>query len=409
MKKRNLILIGLCGAVLVGCGRREVVPGPGSEAMPVAVAKPVRETVALTDVFTGRFQAVESVEMRARVSGYLDDVHFVEGQEVAEGDLMFEIDSRPFDVVFDQAEAAVKQAAAQQKLAESTLTRSQDAAGAISKQELAVRESELAQAEADLLAAQATRVGAKLDQDFANIAAPIAGIAGRYEVTPGNFITGGNASATLLTTIVPHDPIYCYFEVDERRVLRFTRLVMEGKVGGRDGERGTVDIAVTDRPDFEFKGTINFSENQLDDKTATMQVRALVENRDKFLTPGLFARVRVSAGPPEEVTLVRDSALGFDQSKRYAWVVGEGDVVERRFVEVGRLHGMMRIVTSGLEPDERVAVSGIQLLRQGMPVAPTEVPMDAAAPVPAEEAVMEEEGAAEVEAGAGAEGRGDLE
>ncbi|MEM8953056.1 MAG: efflux RND transporter periplasmic adaptor subunit [Verrucomicrobiota bacterium] len=363
-----------------GCGRGGSDVGEGAGAVPVAVARPIQDTVALTDIFTGRFEAVESVEVRARVSGYLDAVHFDEGQKVEEGQLMFEIDSRPFDVVFEQRAAAVKQAEAQRELAESTLERSQAAAqNAISRQELAVRESELAQAEADLLVAQAARDEAKLDQSFAKIEAPISGIAGRFLVTPGNFITGGNASATLLTTIVPHNPIYCYFEVDERRVLRFTRLFFEGKAAGREGDRGTVEIAVTDSPDFEFEGTIDFTENRLDEKTATMQLRALVENPDKFLTPGLFARVRIPAGPAEEVVLVRDSALGFDQAKRFAWVVVEGNVVQRRFVEVGRLHGMLRIVDKGLTPDDVIAVSGIQILRPGVEVAPTEVPMDMAA------------------------------
>jgi multidrug efflux system membrane fusion protein len=400
MNRGNIVIVLLLGVAVLGlsgCGG-EVPEEVGGGAMPVAVAAPVRETVALTDVFTGRFEAVERVDLRARVSGYLESVEFKEGQEVVEGDLMFLIDPRPFDAALARAQATVKQAEAQRELAESTLRRSQAAAAnAVSIHELAVRESELAQAEADVSVAEAAETIAALDQEFAKIKAPITGIASRYMVTPGNFITGGNASATLLTTIVPHDPIYCSFEVDERRVLRFTRLFFEGKSPGRDGERGTVEIAVTDSDEFEFEGTINFSENELDEKTATMRIRAKVENPDSFLTPGLFGRVRVPSGPPEEVTLVRDSALGFDQAKRFAWVLVEGDVVERRFVEVGRLQGMMRIVTSGLGPEDRIAVSGIQLLRQGMPVAPTEVPMDLDAAEAGEGRPVEVEGVGEAE------------
>jgi multidrug efflux system membrane fusion protein len=400
MKMRNWLLVllwGIAQSGLTGCGREEAPQGSGGGLMPVAVAHPVRETVALTDVFTGRFEAVERVELRARVSGYLESVEFQEGQAVEKGAKMFRIDPRSFEREFDRARAAVKQAEAELDLADSTLKRSKEAEKAISEQQLAISVSEFAQAEANVLAAEAEAGVASLNRDFADIDAPIAGIASRYMVTPGNFITGGNASATLLTTIVPHDPIYCSFEVDERRVLRFTRMFFEGKAPGRDGERETVEIAVTDSDEFEFEGTINFSENELDEKTATMRIRAKVENPDSFLTPGLFGRVRVPSGPPEEVTLVRDSALGFDQAQRFAWVLGEGDVVERRFVEVGRLHEMMRIVTSGLGPEDRIAVSGIQLLRQGIPVAPTEVPMALEAAEAGEGGPGEVEGMSEAE------------
>jgi len=380
MITRPLWILAAClGFSFTSC-RDRGDPGAagGSQAMSVAVARPVKKVVAPTDTFTGRFAAVDEVEVRSRVSGYLDSAHFQEGQLVEKGDLLFRIDPRLFDAAMASAEAQVKQAEARLALAESNLGRAGALVkkGAMSKEEFDVRTSEVAQADANRLTAVAARRTAELDREFADIHAPIEGIAGRYIMTPGNFISGGNASATLLTTIVPHDPIDCYFEVDERRVLRFTRMFFEGKTDGRGGERPEVEIAVSDSNTFEFKGKIDFSENQLDKETATIQIRARVENKNRFLTPGLFARVRLPIGRPTEALLVRDSALGFDQSRRFAWVVGADNTVEHRFVETGPLQEGMRVVEKGLTSEERIAVSGIQLLRPGAPVAPSEVPMD---------------------------------
>ena len=351
--------------------------GDAPPPTPVMVANPILKTVALTETYTGRFTPVEEVDLQARVSGYLESVHFSEGQEVKEGDLMFSIDPRVFDAALSRAEAGQKQAVARLGLAESNFATSEKLVkqSAVSKEEFNTRESELAQAQADILVAEANLRTARLDREFADVHAPISGIAGRFNVTVGNFVSGGSAGATLLTTIVPHDPIYCNFEVDERRVLQFTRLFFEGEAGGREGKQSEVEIAVSDRDEFEFKGTINFAENQLDRETATLQMRALVENKNKFLTPGLFARVRVPVGEPVERLLVKDAALGFDQDKRFAWIMNADNTVEKRYVETGPLEGNLRIITGGLENEDLIAVSGIQLLRPGMPFAPKTVPM----------------------------------
>ncbi len=365
----SLLLLTQCNS--------EKKAGGAPPAMPVQVANPALKTVALTETYTGRFTPVEEVNLQARVSGYLESVHFKEGQQIKAGDLMFRIDPRIFDAELSGAEAMQKQAVARLGLAESNFGTSEKLIkqNAVSKEEFNTRESQLDQAKADLLSAEANLRKAKLDREFADVHAPISGIAGRFNATVGNYITGGSANATLLTAIVPHDPIYCNFEVDERRVLQFTRLFFEGQSGGREGKQSDVEIAVSDSDEFEFKGTINFAENQLDRETATLQIRALVGNEKKFLTPGLFARVRVPVGEPAERLLVRDAALGFDQSKRYAWVLKSDNTLERRYVETGPLEGDLRIITGGLEKDEQIAVSGIQLLRPGMPFAPTTVPM----------------------------------
>ncbi len=365
----SLLLLTQCGS--------DKKDGGAPPPMPVQVAHPITKTIALTEVYTGRFTPIEEVDLQARVSGYLESVHFTEGQQIEKGDLMFRIDPRVFDAALSRAEAVQKQAVARLGLAKSSLGRSEKlvSQNAVSKEEFDTREAEFAQAEADLLAAEAGLRTARLDREFADVHAPISGIAGRFNVTVGNFVTGGTAGATLLTTIVPHDPIYCNFEVDERRVLEFTRMFFEGKSGGREGEQLKVDIAVSDRDEFEFHGVVDYSENQLDRETATLQIRAKVENENEFLTPGLFARVRVPIGDPAERLLVKDAALGFDQDKRFAWVLKEDDTVEKRYVETGTLEGDLRIITGGLEKDELIAVSGIQLLRPGTPFAPTTVPM----------------------------------
>lgn len=368
-------LLPLAVLALAGCKSEEQADGP-PPAMPVQAAHPELKTIALTETFTGRFTPVEEVDLQARVSGYLEAVHFTEGQKIEKGDLMFSIDPRVFDAALAGAEAMEQQANARLSLAESNYATSEKLVkqSAVSQEEFNTRKSELDQATADLSAAKAALRSAKLDREFANIHAPISGIAGRFNVTVGNFISGGGAGATLLTTIVPHDPIYCNFEVDERRVLQFTRLFMDDQTAGRDGEQSVVEIAVSDRDEFEFKGIINFAENQLDRETATLQIRALVKNENEFLTPGLFARVRVPIGEPEERLLVRDAALGFDQDKRFAWIV-KGDTVERRYVETGALEGQMRIISGGLSADEQVVISGIQMLRPGAVIQPQTVAM----------------------------------
>ncbi|WP_411826284.1 efflux RND transporter periplasmic adaptor subunit [Luteolibacter sp. AS25] len=371
--KRLLILPLL---LLTQCKKDEQAGG-APPAMPIQVAHPILQEIALTETYTGRFTPIEEVALQARVSGYLESVHFVEGQKVKKGDLMFKIDSRVFDAAAAITEASVKQAEARLSLAKSSLDRSTNLVekGAVSKEEFDTRTSELAQAEADLFSAQAGLRSAKLDQEFAEIHAPISGVAGNFNVTVGNFISGGTAGGTQLTTIVPHHPIHCTFEVDERRVLQFTRLFFEDKTNGRNGEGPEVEIAVSDSDSFDFKGKIDFSENQLDRSTATLQMRALVQNEDEFLTPGLFAQVRVPVGQPSDKLLIKDAALGFDQDKRFAWVLKEDNTVEKRYLQTGQLSGDLRIITDGLTKEDQVAVSGIQLLRPQVPVAPTTVPM----------------------------------
>lgn len=365
----RIIFLPIALLALTQCRSEKQSSGGAPPPMPVQVAMPALKTVAVTETYTGRFTPVEEVALQARVSGYLESVHFTEGEKIEKGDLMFRIDPRVFDASVARAEAMREQAVARLGLAASNYATAEKLVkqSAVSREEFNTRKSELAQAEADVLLAGANLRSAKLDREFAEIHAPISGIAGSFHVTVGNFISGGGPSATLLTTIVPHHPIHCDFEIDERRALEFKKLFSEGKP--------EVEIAVSDSEGFPFKGRIDFTENQLDSGTATLRMRALVENADGILTPGLFARVRVPLGAPAERMLVRDAALGFDQDKRFAWVVKADGATERRYVETAGLEKDLRIVTGGLSPDETIAVSGIQLISPGAQVVPETVPM----------------------------------
>ena len=380
------LLLGLTATTfLARCGDSEE-EAPAPPPMPVSFANPVKETVELKRVFTGRFTAVERVQVRARVSGYIDSVHFTEGEKIEKGDLLVKIDPRIFDAEVARTEAQEEQARTALQLAQQNYDRASSLIerNAISREQLDIRNSELASANAAIRVAEALAEEARLNRSFADITAPISGIAGRYEITPGNYITGGNAGANLLTTIVPHTPIYCTFDVDEQQVLRFTRMFFSGKTEGRGGEGPKVEIAVSDSDDFTFEGRINFAENELDESTATLQLRAIIENEDAFLTPGLFGRVRVPIGAPADEILVREDSLGFDQSKRFAWVLKEDNTVERRYVEVGELLTDMRVIKSGLTEQDQMAVSKISLLRPGVPLEPSIVSMRAEESSPSE-------------------------
>lgn len=364
---------------LLSCNTKDhsAGPAPSNDPLPVQVASPISEEIALTKTYTGRFTPAEKVDVRARVSGYIEEILFKEGEEIKKGDLMFKIDSSLFDAEVARSEAQVEQVKASILLAERSYTRAKDLVKrkAISQEEVDIRFSELTRAKADMQAAKANLQTFRLNRSYADIEAPISGIAGRIEITQGNYITGGNANAPILTTIVSHTPLYCEFEVDEKQFLQFTRMFFDGQNGGRSDGHSEVQIAVSDSDAFEFSGPITFADNELDPSTATLQLRATITNEDKFLSPGLFARVKVPIAPPSQYLLVKDAALGFDQSKRFAWVLQEDNTLERRYVEVGTLQGDLRIIQSGLTKEDKIAISGLQLLRPAFPVQPIEASM----------------------------------
>ena len=377
MKPRHLI--GLLSALTVpfsSCnkdqGETKAGPPGGGGPLPLQVAHPIKEKVALQRIFTGRFVPIERVELRARVSGYLEEVGYQEGKMIEKGDLMVRIDPQIFNANVALAEARLAQTETAARLAEQNSQRADDLIEkrAISREEADVRRSELSRAKADVQAAEAQLQIAQLNRSYADISAPISGIVGEALITEGNYVTGGGPTAPVLTTIIPQSPIYCEFDVDERQVLQFTRLYFQGKSDGRGGEQPEVEIAVSDSDDFAFKGKLTFGDNELDRQTATLKLRATVANEDQFLTPGLFGRVRVTVGEPTEEILVKEKALGFDQSKRFAWVLQPDNGLKKTYVEIGELHGQLRVVKSGLTVDDQIAISKIQLIRPGIKVAP---------------------------------------
>lgn len=365
------------GALLLSaCGKEEALAAPQERPpLDINVATPQSQSLVEWAYFTGRLEAMESVDIYARVGGYLKSVNFEEGQLVEKGDLLFEIDPRPFEAEVNLAKARVAQAEAAKTLADANKKRAEELiqSNAISREQLDIRNSEALQADADVMAAEAELAAAELDLEFTRVRAPIAGIAGRYGVTEGNLVRSGEQQGTLLTTIVPQNPIYVYFDVDERTYLEGLRRIQSGELPGRaDDGALPVEIQLSDEKDYPHRGVINFKNNQLSPGTATMRVRGLLENTGGLLTPGMFARVRTPASKEAERLLIPDKAVLTDQELKFVWVIGPDNTVQRRTIEIGPLHDKLRIVRSGLEPGERVAVSGIQFLQPGMPVKPRE-------------------------------------
>ena len=362
----------MLAGLLAGC-QKSSRPAPPPPA--VTVANPLQKEITDWNEYTGRLTAVESVEVRPRVSGHIDSIHFVEGQEVKEGALLFVIDKRPFQAEVNRAEARLSQAKAAQSLANANLERARKLASTqvISKEEADVRVSEAMQADADVEQAIAQLDAAKLQLGFTDVRSPITGIASRHLVTRGNVVQGGSGEGTLLTTIVPHNPIYVYFEADEAAVISAIRRYFAGTQPGR-GDRASrpIEMQLADEKNFPHKGEIDFVDNQLDPASNTLEMRGRFENADRFFTPGMFARVRVPSGGPQQALLVPEAAIVSDLTARFLWVLKSDGTVERRPVELGGRQGDLRVVRSGVAVEDKVVIKGIQTLRPDAKVTPHE-------------------------------------
>jgi RND family efflux transporter MFP subunit len=370
------LALALC-ALLPACSKPAAAPPPPA----VSTSRPLVKDIVEWDVLTGRLAARQSVEVRARVSGYLQSIDFKDGAMVQKGDLLFVIDPRPYQAALDRAEANVRQAEAHLSLAQSDKTRGDELlpSKAISQEEYDRRRSAVEDAAASLDAARAARATAALDLEFTHVQSPIDGRASRHLVTEGNLVTGGDVQGTLLTSIVSLDPIDCYVDTDERSYLKYTRLAQSGQRPSSRDVPNPVWVALADEEGFPHEGHMDFVDNQLDPQTGTMVGRAVLPNPDLLLAPGMFVRLRLAGSGHYEAMLLPDEAIGTDQSQRFVWVVGADGRTQYRTVTVGPLHEGLRIVRSGLTADDRVIVSGVQRVRPGLEVMAQDVPIESPA------------------------------
>jgi RND family efflux transporter MFP subunit len=360
---------------LAACGEAQK-PGGAPPPPAVTVAKPIKRMVSDFDEYVGRFTAVNSVEVRARVSGYLEGVHFKDGQMVKQGDLLFTIDKRPFQYALEQARANLQTAKSNLAYAEADLNRGRELVGqkTITEQIFEQRAQAFRNAQASVNAAQAAVQQAELDLQFTELRAPVDGRIGDRRVSPGNLVTGGTAgNTTMLATIVSTDPIYFEFTFDEASFLRYERMSKDGdEVAGRNAGV-QVALKLIDEKDFEHKGRMDFVDNVIDRSTGTIRGRAVLANPDGIFTPGMFARVRVPASPPYEGLLVPDAAIGTEQARKFVLTVSADDIVVPKYVTLGQTTGdNLRVIKSGIGPDDRVIVNGLMRARPGQKVTPQE-------------------------------------
>ncbi|MBX6425199.1 MAG: efflux RND transporter periplasmic adaptor subunit [Variibacter sp.] len=371
---RNTVLALFLTGALAGCGEAQQ-PAPAPPPPAVTVAKPVQRMIVDKDEYVGRFVAVDMVEVRARVSGYLEKVHFVDGQLVKQGDLLFTIDRRPFQNALDQAKANLAQARANLAYAEADLARAQQLVRerTISEQVYEQRVQAKKTAEASVAANEAAVRQATLDLEFTELRAPIAGRIGDRRVSPGNLVTGGTGgNTTLLATIVSIDPIRFEFTFDEASYLRYKRLAEEGPDIASRGARTKVALKLLDEQGFPHQGTMDFVDNVIDRTSGTIRGRAVLANGDGLFTPGMFARVEVPASAPYQALLIPDGAIGSEQVRKFVLTVDGENVARQRYVKLGPLVDGLRVVKEGLKPDDRVIVDGLMRVRPGQKVTPQE-------------------------------------
>lgn len=364
-----LALIAL--ATLAGCGEPKAQGGPPPGPPPVSVAAALEMEVVETEEFPGRIEAVESVEVRARVNGYLHSVHFRPGAEVKKGELLFVIDPRPFEAELARAEATLSHTRAQLDLARLALRRHEQllAERATSRREYDDAAANVRQLEAQLRADQAAAELKRLNLAYTRITSPIHGRVGKAEVTVGNLVQGESPGSPVLTTVVSTHPVYAAFEADEALFLKYSAAARRGLA---------VDIGLADEDGFPHKGRLQFVDNRIDPQTGTARMRALVDNGGGRFTPGLFARIRLGAGgAPRKAVVVADRAIGTDQSRRFVLVVNGENQAQYREVRIGRLIEGLRVIESGLEAGEVIVVNGLHRVRPGAPVTPQPAQMAA--------------------------------
>lgn len=379
MRRVGTAGVTACAVMLMsGCGK----PGGGQSAPPppqVTVAQVLEKKVKEWDEFTGRLQAVETVEIRPRVSGYIDKVAFTEGSQVKRGDLLFIIDPRPYKAEYDRAASDVKRYKTALDLARIELVRVQRLkdSGAVSEEELDERKSTVAQGDANVAGAEAALETASLNLGFTRVTSPIDGRVSRAEVTRGNLVTGGINGGTLLSSVVSMDPIYIYFDGDEQTYLKYTQMARTGERPSSRNAPNPVQVGLANEEGFPHAGTMDFVDNQLNPQTGTIRARAVLPNKDGFFTPGLFARVQLLGSGEHPAILIEDRAVNTDQSQKYVLLLGANNQIEYRGVKLGRVIDGLRVVNSGLKAGDVIVVNGAQRVHPGVTVTPQKVIMGA--------------------------------
>ena len=366
-------LAPIAALILVACARNEAAEAPAAPPS-VQAAKVVSKPITEFDEFTGRFEAVERVEVRPRVSGYVTATRFEQGHEVKKGDILYVIDARPYQATLKHAQAEVTRARTQAALAASERVRATKLIEkrAISQEEFDARTSGNEQAAANLQAAEAAVESAALDLSFTEVRAPISGLVGRAAITAGNLVAAGQ---TLLTTVVSIDPIYVSFDGDEQIYLKNVGLDLRGELPSSRNAHNPVWAGLADEQGHPHEGVMVFLDNELDPNTGTIHARGLFKNPDRRFTPGMFARVKLVGSGKYDALLINDSAIGTDQSVKFVLRVGAENKIEYAPVKLGPLIDGLRVVRAGLKTDDVIVVKGLQQVRPGMPVTPQLVAM----------------------------------
>jgi len=339
----------------------------------VTVAHPLAKRITNWDEYSGRFQAVQTVEVRPRVSGFIDKIHFKDGQTVKAGELLFTIDPRPFELAVESARAEVARAGAQVELASTEVERARPLVktGTVTERDFDQRAAALSVAQASAQAAAAAVKTAELNLEWTRVVAPIDGRISDRKVDAGNLVNGGSGSTTLLTTIVTVDPIHFLFEVSEADYLRYTRLAEQGKRASSRETGNPVRIRLSDETEFKHQGRMDFVDNALNVRSGTMRGRAVVENKSELMQPGLFARMQLFGGEVDGL-LIPDAAVVSDQARKIVFTVGEDGIVKPNPVTLGAIDGGLRVVLSGITAEDRIVIDGIAnpMVRPGAKVTP---------------------------------------
>jgi membrane fusion protein, multidrug efflux system len=381
MAQRPMLVIGLAIFVGLTAGCSSLAQPKAPAPAEVSVAQVICEQIGDSDEFTGRLEAVHAVDLRPRVSGYLQSVHFKEGEIVRAGDLLFQIDPRPFQAEVDRLKGELSQARAQRSRAQSDFGRAERLHNndGMSAEEYDRRATVRNEAEARIASTEAALRGAELNLEFTRVTAPIAGRVGRADITEGNLVEGGAGQIKPLTTLVSLDPVYVYFDVDEQTYLKYARVTQSHAPGSHQlGSEARLGLA--DENGFPHIGQVSFVDNQVSSSTGTIRLRATFANKDLALTPGLFARIRLQGGGAQHGCLARDEAVITDLNQKYVFVLGKDNTLTYRPVKLGPMTDGLRVVRDGLREGDVIVVSGLQRVRPGASVTPKMVSMVARQP-----------------------------